>query len=80
MQDMAAKGRGKTSRGEMNKNAKLKAADVLMIFQLGRSGLRPVDIAPRFGIGPGCVEDIFKKRTWAWLTEQFPAYDVVLEQ
>lgn len=68
MEDMKVKGRAYKPLGEKNANAKLIADDVLLIIKLGENGLKPKEIAPRFGVSRRCVEQIILRKRWAWLT------------
>lgn len=57
---------GTHHRGERHGNAKLTAADVRTIRQLGTSMSSPV-IAPMFGVSPRTIRGILEGRSWNWL-------------
>ena len=64
MRDKMAKKRGNYLRGEMGRNVKLKAADVLGIRHMYTNGGTYRGMAPLFGISAGSIGDIVKRRTW----------------
>ena len=64
MRDAVAKGRMRR-KGEENRQAKLKEADVRSIFRLRSDGLKHKAIASKVGISQTQVCDILAGRKWA---------------
>lgn len=52
------------ARGERNAGAKLKEGQVLELRKLHRSGFRPTDLAPQFGISNVQFWNIVSRRCW----------------
>lgn len=64
--DTFAHGRG--NNGERNGAAKLTEDDVREIHRLSReTNLRQYEIAERFGVGRKAVNDILRRKNWAWV-------------
>jgi hypothetical protein len=62
MADMVRDGRSR--RGEANGNAAFTREDIRAIRG---STERAVDLAAKYGVRPGTITNIRKRRTWAWL-------------
>ncbi len=58
---------GTRNRGGRNGRSKLTEEDAMKIVDMKRSGLRSAQIASRFSISKGTVDDINSGRSWACL-------------
>lgn len=64
MTDMAAKGRARRSDGENNPNSKLDWRAVLEIRDLCERGLKDGEIAARYGVTGGAINQIRLGKSW----------------
>lgn len=67
--DMMRKGRNRQPRGADKPHTKLSEEDVVAIYSLRHSLLKPQEVAAVYGVGRTQINKIWKGTVWRWLTE-----------
>lgn len=51
-------------RGENSRASKLKESDIFRIREIGKTGLKAVEIAKKYSVCPSTISDILRRKTW----------------